>query len=297
MQPEPLRGSMWCGSRLRLHPCMPDSICAWCVLPGHPCGSRLRLHPCMPDSMCAWCVLPGHPTVLRSSQTTDPNKPSPTILGICRKIVAEDGFAGFFRGWWAQILALGASNFIFFYSSSMIKVLVRSRRGVARLDPITNLMVGAVAGVINVMMTTPLWGVMTVLTVQRKRGTKDGVEPYKGMLDGLVRCGREEGVAGQRSEHEPHPGLQPHDTLLHLRSAQDSGRGAGRGAQASAQPVRVLCHGRDCQMLGDYPHVRRSIDRQRAHTALGHASCVSLSRLGWRILCGVPIGHRPGPRD
>jgi hypothetical protein len=196
MQPEPLRGSMWCGSRLRLHPCMPDSICAWCVLPGHPCGSRLRLHPCMPDSMCAWCVLPGHPTVLRSSQTTDPNKPSPTILGICRKIVAEDGFAGFFRGWWAQILALGASNFIFFYSSSMIKVLVRSRRGVARLDPITNLMVGAVAGVINVMMTTPLWGVMTVLTVQRKRGTKDGVEPYKGMLDGLVRCGREEGVAG-----------------------------------------------------------------------------------------------------
>jgi hypothetical protein len=37
-----------------------------------------------------------------------------------------------------------------------------------------NLAVGAIAGVINVMMTTPLWGVMTVLTTQRTRGIKDG---------------------------------------------------------------------------------------------------------------------------
>ena len=59
-----------------------------------------------------------------------------------------------------------------------------------------NLGVGAVAGVINVVMTTPLWGVMTVLTTQRTRGVKGGVVPYRGMLDGLIRLGKEEGVSG-----------------------------------------------------------------------------------------------------
>ena len=42
------------------------------------------------------------------------------------------------------------------------------------MGPMTNLAVGAVAGVINVLVTTPLWGVMTVLTTQRTRGIKDG---------------------------------------------------------------------------------------------------------------------------
>jgi|EP01043_Picozoa_sp_COSAG02_P050489 hypothetical protein len=42
------------------------------------------------------------------------------------------------------------------------------------MGPVMNLAVGAVAGVINVLLTTPLWGVMTVLTTQRTRGIKDG---------------------------------------------------------------------------------------------------------------------------
>ena len=71
-----------------------------------------------------------------------------------------------------------------------------ARRQGGKLGPFVNLAVGAVAGVINVMMTTPLWGVMTVLTTQRTRGIKDGQTPYKGMLDGLIRCGKEEGVSG-----------------------------------------------------------------------------------------------------
>jgi hypothetical protein len=48
-----------------------------------------------------------------------------------------------------------------------------------------NLGVGAIAGVINVLMTTPLWMVSTQLAVQAKK-QKKGVEPYKGMTDGLV---------------------------------------------------------------------------------------------------------------
>jgi hypothetical protein len=62
-------------------------------------------------------------------QVQDPDRPSKGILGVCRDIMAEDGIGGFFKGWWAQIVALGASNFIYFYASGMIKVIVISRCG------------------------------------------------------------------------------------------------------------------------------------------------------------------------
>ena len=37
------------------------------------------------------------------------------------------------------------------------------------------------------------------LVQQAKRGTKAGVQPYKGMVDGLVRCYNEEGLPGMLS--------------------------------------------------------------------------------------------------
>lgn len=93
------------------------------------------------------------------------------------------------------MVALGTSNFIYFYCYNMLKVIVQTRTG-ATIGPVTNLAVGAIAGVINVLTTTPLWMVSTQLAVQAKRGTKAGVEPYKGMLDGLTRCYQEEGLTG-----------------------------------------------------------------------------------------------------
>ena len=66
----------------------------------------------------------------------------------------------------------------------------------ATMGPALNLSIGAVAGTINVLMTTPLWMMSTQLAVQRSRGTKDGVKPYAGMWEGLTRCYAEEGVEG-----------------------------------------------------------------------------------------------------
>ena len=62
----------------------------------------------------------------------DPSKPSIGMMQVIRNIAAEDGLAGFFKGWWAQIIALGASNFIYFYASNMIKVIVMSRYAASR---------------------------------------------------------------------------------------------------------------------------------------------------------------------
>ena len=128
-------------------------------------------------------------------QTSDPNQKERTISQVIQEILNEDGPSGLFKGWWGQVVALGCSNFIYFYTYQMLKVLVVTRTR-APIGPSLNLSVGAVAGVVNVLLTTPLWMVCTQLAVQSRKGVKEGVTPYAGMIDGLTRCYQSEGLAG-----------------------------------------------------------------------------------------------------
>jgi len=105
------------------------------------------------------------------------------------------GFGAFYKGWKGQVIALGCSNFVYFYSYNCLKVIIQ-KRNKATIGPIENLAVGAVAGVINVLLTTPLWAVSTRLAVQAKRGVKSGTVPYKGMIDGLMKMHEREGLIG-----------------------------------------------------------------------------------------------------
>ena len=82
-------------------------------------------------------------------------------------IIKEDGIYGMFKGWWGQIVALGSSNFVYFYTYQMIKVWQQDRTG-KKIGPIVNLVVGAIAGIVNVLLTSPLWCVCTRLAVQAK---------------------------------------------------------------------------------------------------------------------------------
>ena len=73
-------------------------------------------------------------------------------------------------------------------------IQVRTKR---KINPIMNLSVGAVAGVINVLATTPLWMVSTQLAVQaKKKAGPRSSKPYLGVIDGLTRCYQSEGVTG-----------------------------------------------------------------------------------------------------
>lgn len=67
-------------------------------------------------------------------------------------------------------------------------------KGAKTIDPITNLLIASVAGVINVLSTTPLWVAGVRLSVQSKKKVAEG-EAYKGVVDCLQRIVREEGVA------------------------------------------------------------------------------------------------------
>ena len=141
-------------------------------------------------------------------QTSDISQKEKTIHQVITEILQEDGPAGLFKGWWGQIVALGTSNFVYFYTYQILKVWQQRRTG-HKIGPVVNLAVGVVAGVVNVLVTSPLWCICTRLAVQAKQNqtrvavvdrsgtpTTRNTAPYKGMVDGLIRCYQSEGIPG-----------------------------------------------------------------------------------------------------
>lgn len=123
-----------------------------------------------------------------------------------RKIVESDGAAALYQGWWSAVVSLGASNFVYFYAYNALKNAFKRARGIRDIDAVTNLLVASVAGVINVLATTPLWVVGTRLATQRKKaktsyttdqasGKVDERPPYTGVWNCLTRIVNEEGPA------------------------------------------------------------------------------------------------------
>ena len=130
----------------------------------------------------------------------DPNVKAKSALAIIKDILDEGGTGALYQGLWAQVVALGCSNFVYFYTYNMFKAMIlRALKAAGRdpvLRPVPNLVVASTAGIINVLMTTPMWVVCTRLALQRrgKRRAQGSPEPYKGVYDCLSRIVAEEGV-------------------------------------------------------------------------------------------------------
>lgn len=115
-------------------------------------------------------------------------------------ILKEEGVGALYQGWWSSVVSLGISNFVYFYVYNAGKVLFMIKMARTTVDPVTNLAIASVAGVINVLATSPLYTVGTRLTTQKKKQApkagsdkKDTGYHYKGLFDGLCTVARDEG--------------------------------------------------------------------------------------------------------
>ena len=135
--------------------------------------------------------------VVRTRLQVTESKEMESMVGLALRMLREEGLSSLFTGWQSQVMALAASNFVYFYQYNGLRAMVQKmavRQGHSReLGAGTNLLIATVAGVINVLATTPLWVVSTRLSVQRSGGGGGG--GYRGMWDGLTRIAREEGLA------------------------------------------------------------------------------------------------------
>ncbi|XP_041362477.1 peroxisomal membrane protein PMP34-like [Gigantopelta aegis] len=132
----------------------------------------------------------------RTRLQVDDNRKAKHSYELISDIAKEEGVVGLYRGLWPVVTSLWCSNFIYFYAFNGMKSAFLGRSG--RSDPIKDLTLGFVAGVINTVLTTPLWVVNTRLRLQgAKLQTKDyksnGLK-YKGILDCLLKIAKHEGI-------------------------------------------------------------------------------------------------------
>lgn len=99
-----------------------------------------------------------------------------------------------YRGWFPVISSLCCSNFVYFYTFNSLKtVWVKGQHSTTGKD----LIVGFVAGVVNVLLTTPLWVVNTRLKLQGAKFRNEDIVPtnYSGIIDAFHQIIRDEGIS------------------------------------------------------------------------------------------------------
>ncbi|XP_068560568.1 peroxisomal membrane protein PMP34 [Cebidichthys violaceus] len=117
-------------------------------------------------------------------------KSTPAILA---EIIKEEGLSALYRGWFPVICSLCCSNFVYFYCFHSLKAgCLKGKQS----TPSTDLLIGIAAGVVNVLLTTPLWVVNTRLKLQGSKFRNADIRPtnYSGILDAFAQIIRGEGV-------------------------------------------------------------------------------------------------------
>jgi adenine nucleotide transporter 17 len=116
-------------------------------------------------------------------------------------MLREEGLGAFYSGLQAVLFSLGVSNFVYFYANNLFKVLIK-RATLKEITIVQNLFIASLAGVVNVLLTCPLWVANTRLRLQSGKGHGHGApakeekeaKPYKGIVDAVTRIAKEEGV-------------------------------------------------------------------------------------------------------
>ncbi|CAN7944955.1 unnamed protein product [Ixodes pacificus] len=133
-------------------------------------------------------------TVRSRLQVEERREPKGTLV-LLRELVADEGPGSVYRGLGPVLTSLWCSNFVYFYSFHGL----RSVTAAGGHSALSDLLLASVAGVVNVLATTPLWVVNTRIKMQgAKVLAGDGLRRhprYEGLWHGLRHIARTEGLA------------------------------------------------------------------------------------------------------
>ncbi|CAB3362249.1 Hypothetical predicted protein [Cloeon dipterum] len=132
---------------------------------------------------------------VRSRLQLEEKRESKNTVEVIKELVNDEGFFTLYRGMVPVLKSLCCSNFVYFYTFHGLKSMrAKSSQQSAGRD----LMLAALAGVVNVFVTTPLWVVNTKLKMKGIGGGSSGhggaEVPFDGLIDGLSYITRTEGV-------------------------------------------------------------------------------------------------------
>ena len=144
-------------------------------------------------------------TVRYRLQVEDPEKRQAlSTFKLLKQLMTEEGFESLYCGIVPVLQSLCISNFVYFYTFHCLKA-IRNRLTKSPSTQVGDLLIGMIAGAVNVLTTTPVWVVNTRLKMfvkstsdnSRLNGSEQAVErPYNNLIQGLWYILRTEGVQG-----------------------------------------------------------------------------------------------------
>ena len=129
---------------------------------------------------------------VRSRLQLEEGRQSKNTLAVIKDLIDEEGFNTLYRGAVPVLQSICASNFVYFYSFHGLKSVCGTS---ANPSAAKDLLLASIAGVINVLTTTPLWVVNTRLKMSGIGHAGHEKPKYKGLLDGLFKIIRFEGAS------------------------------------------------------------------------------------------------------
>ncbi|XP_043289443.1 peroxisomal membrane protein PMP34 isoform X1 [Venturia canescens] len=128
---------------------------------------------------------------VRSRLQLEDGRQSKNTLTTIQELISKEGSYTLYRGMVPVLQSLCASNFVYFYTFHGLKLLRSSRKQTAGND----LLVASIAGIINVLSTTPLWVVNTRLKMKGIGGAAErNNNEYDNLVDGLLHIWKYEGL-------------------------------------------------------------------------------------------------------
>ncbi|XP_068180350.1 solute carrier family 25 member 32b [Antennarius striatus] len=122
------------------------------------------------------------------------------ILHCMKSVWMQEGLRGLYQGVTPNVWGAGASWGFYFLFYNAIKGYRKEGRE-TELSPTEHLLSAAGAGILSLTITNPIWVTKTRLMLQYD--TDPTSKQYKGMIDTLVKIGRQEGVPGLYKGYVP----------------------------------------------------------------------------------------------
>ncbi|XP_052899080.1 mitochondrial folate transporter/carrier isoform X2 [Anopheles moucheti] len=112
-------------------------------------------------------------------------------------IFRQEGFRGLYKGVTPNMWGSGSAWGFYFMFYNTIKTWIQDGNTAQPLGPTLHMLAAAEAGVLTLAMTNPIWVVKTRLCLQcNERVTAGSGTGYAGMVDGLTKIYRTEGIRG-----------------------------------------------------------------------------------------------------
>ncbi|XP_055609431.1 mitochondrial folate transporter/carrier [Uranotaenia lowii] len=123
------------------------------------------------------------------------------LTGAFLTIFKQEGLRGLYKGVTPNIWGSGSAWGFYFLFYNTIKTWIQDGNAAQPLGPALHMLAAAEAGILTLVMTNPIWVVKTRLCLQLDAPGQKG--SYAGMMDGLKKIYRAEGIRGLYSGFVP----------------------------------------------------------------------------------------------